>query len=324
MKSILFGLLAAASLVACDGNPTAPTRLAPAADAVTKSVVYTGVWFDPQQLGHATVKAEAGATYTLVVWDATDEVNQVFRAQAIGSGSAGSTLDLTLGMAVDPCVRYQRDIYRNLPKQDRYTLAEVQDALYAAPGAFWGPSEHCRVPPPPTPPIEPPIPPKPPVPPLPPLPPPPPPPPPPPICSGGGSFDWPSNSYVAKFPVGFPNPWYPEVLPTLQVVIPAGTWVLTATTGDNHSAKPDEYPIGQDPQQHESVVLNVGGQVTGSTLDVPLSRDIQITVLGTFTFASPVTSVVASTAGQTYIDGEGREQPNDSVKAISLAYACAR
>lgn len=331
MKYLLLGVLGL-SVMACESAPTAPTRITSTADASQKAVVYAGYGFDPTQLGHAwVVKPAPEDTYTLVVWDATDDVNQVFVAQ----GHSTPTGDMTLGMTVDPCIRYQRDIYKNLPTADRHTLSGAADYLYAAPGAFWGPSEHCRVSPPSAPPIGPPTPPvAPPAPPVPPVEPPTPPKPPipplPPVeqCLGGGSFDFPSDSYVAKFPAGYPMPWYPETLPPLMVNIPRGTWMLVVKTGDNHSGKLNEYPqpqfpAGFDPQQHESVSLSGNGASLGQTLDVPANRDTQITVLGPVTLTSPITGIVATTAGQTFV-WDGVEQPNDSVKIISISYACPR
>lgn len=133
MKHFLIALAVLSS--ACGGSPIAPARVR------SRSTVT----FDSTQLGHATViSTDPSDVYTLIVWLATDETNQVYQAQNSGSAPVGQVVDLTVSLAVDPCAKYQRDVYIGLPKQDRYTLSDVRNYFLAAPGVFWGPSQWCR------------------------------------------------------------------------------------------------------------------------------------------------------------------------------------
>ncbi|MEP7306991.1 MAG: hypothetical protein ABJA98_15860 [Acidobacteriota bacterium] len=159
---------------------------------------------------------------------------------------------------------------------------------------------------PPSPPVTPPTPPTPPV---------------PPVCSGSSTLRFPQGSYIATFPVGYPDPWYPSQLGPFSFSIPAGSWSFTSTTGDEHIEHAGEYPPGQDPQQHESVKYEfyAGAELlatSGATTDIPTDVDVMFTNLGVLTFAKPVTAIRVIHAGPI------SEFPNDSLYPVTLTYSC--
>lgn len=124
----------------------APTRVAAASKASTKSAT-----FDPNQLGYVTVTNDTGAAqnYVFIVWDATDEVNQVNEAQAFARLAAGETRIMTVGLDIRCGVRYQRDVYVGPDGSTRYTLSDLGNYPFYAVGAYWvAPS--CDAPTPPT------------------------------------------------------------------------------------------------------------------------------------------------------------------------------
>ncbi len=123
--------LAAGLLSACGSSPIAPTRVA---------LVRAEASFDGGQLGHASVTntTDKAAVFTFIIWDANDEANQIDKAQFISElVASGQQVEWKEGFQVDPCVKYQRDIYMNLPKAERYTLSDVGNFFYASAGAYW-------------------------------------------------------------------------------------------------------------------------------------------------------------------------------------------
>lgn len=138
-------------LSACS-NPSAPTR-----SLGVEPHALHATTFDSAELGCATVTNTTSQphTYTLVVWDATDETNQRDVAHLTLTVQPGETAPLTVGLDVNPCARYQRDVYLDLPRAERYTLSDVGNYFLASPGAFWGPACACRNPP--DPPVQPPL-----------------------------------------------------------------------------------------------------------------------------------------------------------------------
>jgi hypothetical protein len=170
----------------------------------------------------------------------------------------------------------------------------------------------------------PPTPPVPPSPPVPPVPPSPPVPPTPPgrVCTGSGTYPFQPGSYLAMFPVDYPDRWYPSAVGPFTYSIPAGSWRISATTGDNHSEKVGEYPEGADPQQHESgnIEFYAGSQLlatSGATTDVPTHADVMVTDLGVITFTKPVTAIRVVHAGPV-----PATEPNDSFYPVALSYSC--
>jgi hypothetical protein len=148
-------------LSACSSTSTAPSIKVPAlsttAKATTKSSPsVNGVVFDPAQLGHVTINNTSDTTdrFTFIVWNATDPVNQVNVAQSTASIDAGGTKDITVGFPETCGTKYQRDVYLNLPDNTgKYTLSDVGNYLFAAPGIFWVEAS-CDIPPVvPTPPV---------------------------------------------------------------------------------------------------------------------------------------------------------------------------
>ena len=249
---------------------------------------------------------------TLIVWDATDERNQQDMAHFTRIIGSGETADLTVGLSIDPCVRYQRDLYLDLPKAERYTLSDVSNYLLAAPGVFWGPLTSCRNPSPTpvspvvTPPVVTPIcrgcapgVPQ------------PIPPPPPPVCVSPGTFTFPSGSFIARFPAGFPAPWYPEEIGPFSFSVPSGVWHVMAVTGDSHSIKND----GTQAHEIGAFVLS-SGQVVGPTLDIPDNIDVQITDFGSIT--------ISGFNGFRFVHAGPMNPvfPTDSFFPMSITFAC--
>ncbi len=137
-------------------------------------------------------------------------------------------------------------------------------------------------------------------------------------CMGGKTYTFPPQSYVAVFPLGFPNPWYPFALPQVPFAIPAGQWHFDAVTGDNHSAKMD------GTQAFEIVQFALYGTgdkllaTVGPTQDVPDNADIRDSDLGSVTLTEPVVSMKAI-HGYT---GPPVLEPTHSVYPMALTYSC--
>jgi hypothetical protein len=143
----------------------------------------------------------------------------------------------------------------------------------------------------------------------------------PPMCTATSTLTFPPGSYMATFPVGYPDPWFPSELGPFSFAIPAGSWRISSTTGDDHIEKIGEYPPGQDPQQHESAIYEfyAGAQLlatSGATTDVPTNADVISTDLGVMVFTKPVTSIRVKHAGPI------SEFPNDSFYPLTLTYGC--
>lgn len=127
-------LIAACLFASACGNPLAPRG------AMQRSS------YAPDQLGRVDVTntTDTAGVFTFVVWDANDLTNQIDRARTSATIAPHQTVTLTVGLSVDPCVRYQRDVYLNLPTAGPYTLSDVGNYFYDAPGVLWGPTQTCR------------------------------------------------------------------------------------------------------------------------------------------------------------------------------------
>lgn len=173
--SCVVGLIAAAtiSLVACSSsvNPAAPGGMVgmpkSSGGSVLQPKTHLGpvVW-DPNQLGHVTVtnNGSVPARFTLIVFDATDEGNQQNVAQFPASNDTstvapGATVELTVGLQEKCGAKYQRDVFLNVPvsqSTNPYSMSDVANYFYAAPGVYWyapkcdEPPTPPRTPPPPT------------------------------------------------------------------------------------------------------------------------------------------------------------------------------
>lgn len=112
--------------------------------------------------------------------------------------------------------------------------------------------------------------------------PPPPPPPPPPPCISPGSFSFGGAPTIARFPTGFPNPWFPEIIGPFYFAVPSGLWHVTMWTGDDHVDDPTRAVLGKNdgPQDERGNILFDSGQVIGATNDVPDNKNLVFTDFG--------------------------------------------
>lgn len=136
-KATGFVLLLSCALLfsACGTSPISPTR-----SAMLRAAVTGYVWFDPDILGHERVTntRAVSETHTSIVWDVADGVNQIDKGRSEPwSVAPGQSVDIPVTFTVLDGVCYQRDDYRNLPRQSIYTQSDV--ANY-----FYGGDEHRR------------------------------------------------------------------------------------------------------------------------------------------------------------------------------------
>lgn len=173
-SSVMRRLLVLSLLVtACGSPPTTPTTLTtqPAASALTAPLVTeackpptSAVWFDPGQLGHATITNASTCTnsFLYTVWQVspTDATRQTLVAAQGAILAPGAVGDFTVNFPETCGAKYQRDVYIGLSDATRpYSLSDVNNYFFAALGYFQT-SPAClqppRTPTPPTPPVVPP------------------------------------------------------------------------------------------------------------------------------------------------------------------------
>lgn len=261
-------------------------------------------------LGRVEVEnvTDTDAFFTFIVWDFADGVNQIDVAHSAPTWiERHAKQTLTVGLEVDPCKTYQPDVYKGLPKAERYTMSDVGNYLYASPGGPLQPKEHCRKDNPPPPP-----------------PPPPPtctvgcePPPPPPQCTASGTLTEFGSPILAQ---GSPD--YPNATPTLDFFIPAGFPVtLTMVTSDDHG--PNKGPETKQLEEIVNILKASAGHVyqgyVGPTHDVPDLDGANDTAVSEFTF----TPDVAITNVQIQHAGPLSLEPTNSVRLVSLSVRCA-
>lgn len=133
----------------------------------------------------------------------------------------------------------------------------------------------------------------------------------PPPCVGGDHLPFPLDAYIASFPPNYPDPFLPTSVGPFPFTIPAGTWHLTAVTGDNHSTKQD----GTQLHEQGHFVTDTGIS-TIDTTDVADDQDAQGTDLGVITFPATVHAI-----SFVHINIPVTE-PTDSVRPIVLTYSC--
>lgn len=214
----------------------------------------------------------------------------------------GEIQELTYAVRRPACTPQQFDGLDNLlPWQmaiDRWTESDIANNHVSALGQILPPDSVCRNPP---------------------SPPEPPPPPPPtePSCVSK-TFTFGGSPYIARFPTGYPDPWYPEEIGPFYFYVPVAVYDITTVSGDNHVG--DGPPPGKNdgPQWHEIFdFLFNNGWVLGPTDDVPDDVNSVVTHFGRRAMISPITSFIVRHAGPT-----NPPEPTDSVYPISITFTC--
>jgi hypothetical protein len=311
--AVLAGLL----LVGCDGPPTkatypiiadakaSPEKLAGRGTGAvsTKGGDFSG------NLNEARVEntTDTDAFFTLVVWDYADGVNQVMVGASDPIWVERHTVVTlyTNAFEQDPCKRYQRDIYMNLKKADRYTMSDVPYP-FAASEKLVGPTQHCRNDNPP--------------------PPPPPtceqrgdcPPPPPPSCRVDAPYYFEAGTILAQN-----APWYPTHTDFIAFTPPKDfPVILHVTTGDQHN-KADEPPPYVQTGEVVAVEFYENGTLLGTlgpTPDVPDTYSAFDVITWDFpvVFDHQIDHIRVVHAGV-----PPNDEPTNSVTLVSVGVTCA-
>jgi hypothetical protein len=140
-------------------------------------------------------------------------------------------------------------------------------------------------------------------------------------CPADVTFNFPPDSWVARFPFGYENPWYPDHIGPLGMPqsLPVGTWTATVLTHDDHALKQD------GPQHHEEgrLKLYAGGTqqaFTGPTNDIPDGVDDERSILGPFTTTLVVNSIEFDHEG--LVTGFYPSKPTNSFRPVSVMFHC--
>lgn len=282
-------LIALALLCSACDLATAPTRITTTPQATQRLQAptrNTGTLGPALGAGTATNREASAGWFTLVVWDFADGTNQIDLARLSLDAAVGQTVDLGVGLGDDPCKTYQVDIYWLMPRAARYTLSDTMNYPPIASRMVY-PRSHCRGDNPP--------------------------------CVGPCgktscpvplTFTFPAGSFLARFPLDYPEPWYPESLGPFAFAVPDGWYRVTSLDGDEHARKND------GPQDERGLYKTSSGQVIGPTNDVPDELDEIATDHG-------VVHVVGfSSLRFEHAHVEPVSEPTGSFYPVAVTFAC--
>lgn len=254
MKTRILWLFAASALL------LSPTALR------AQSFDAYGFAFDAAQPSHCYVKnvSSRAMVKACVVQNMRDTSNPVDAGHGVSALLLpGESQELTYYVAVNACDPYQIDGLDDLlPWQTvitRWTESDIANNRVSALGGMLQ-QQVCRNPPAP----------------------PEPPPPPPPACVSPGSFSFGGSPTIARFPTGYPNPWFPEMIGPFYWWVPPGTYHITMWTGDDHVDQPTRGIVGKydGPQDERGTLVFDSGEVIGPTNDVPDDQNKSFTDFG--------------------------------------------
>lgn len=97
----------------------------------------SGVVFDAL-LGKVTITntGDTSRKFTYIIWNANDLVNQVQQVAQSAQIPAGETREISVAFPETCGARYQRDVYLDLPGDGPYTMSDVGNYFFAAPGVM--------------------------------------------------------------------------------------------------------------------------------------------------------------------------------------------
>lgn len=208
-----------------------------------------------------TTTAPGACTFS--IWNYGDGWNQTELVSFTGDAQPGETVPLSMRLDTDTCTPtvLQLDVWWNLPNpRQRHTISDTLNAQLLASKVVTVPATKT-CPPPPLPPIVP----------------------PPPVCVSPGSFSFGGSPTIARFPTGYPNPWFPEMIGPFYWLVPPGTYHITMWTGDDHVDQPTRGIVGKydGPQDERGTLVFDSGDILGPTNDVPDDQNKAFTDFGT-------------------------------------------
>lgn len=293
-----FGLcaLCALTLVGCSNAPTAPTRIDTAPQATQRMQAptrNTGSLGPALGAGSATNHEGIAGWFVRIVFRLTADGQQIEVANTSQDAAPGQTVNLNVGIAQDDCESYQDDIFWLLPRATHYTLSDTMNYQPVA-SRVVSAAAHCRKSPPPcigdcAPKL---------------------------TCPPPVTIQFPPNSYIARFPLGFVNPWYPREIGPFPFIVPLADfgYRITGVTYDPHSVKQD----GTQDGERGTYVFN-NGWTLGPTDDIPDNADYAVTDFGVRGLISSISSVRFVHAVEGYPD-----TPTDSFEPVSLTFTCVQ
>lgn len=175
---------------------------------------------------------------THIVFDFADGVNQVEVAHFTAWVDARQSVPLSVGFQRDPCKTYQVDTFWGLAPAARYTMSDLGNVRLLA-SKMLPATSPCRNPPDA--------------------------PPPPPSCPTY-TYTFGGSPAIARFPPGFVNPWLPLWRGPFYLFVPAGRYLLTVVTGDQHVGPDGKY---DGPQDERGNLWLDNGQIIGPTKLIP-------------------------------------------------------